>query len=77
LIHILDCNKNSLDWSREFELYFSTPLDVYHPDFYLSANMLRNEIIGACNEWANIFAHSLPNSDLYYLEITDYPGYED
>jgi len=75
LIHILDCNKNSLDWSREFELYFSTPLDVYNQDFDLSANMLRNDIMRACTEWANKFAHSLPNPNLYYLEITDYPNY--
>lgn len=48
LLHIYDCNKNYLDWSREFELYFNIPLYVDHPDFHLSASLLRNDIIKVC-----------------------------
>lgn len=74
-LYIYDCNKNSLDWSREIELYFNTPLDVDQLDFDLSARFVRDDIINVCTTWANKFAHLLLNPDLYYLEIIDFPVY--
>lgn len=70
-INILDCNKNPINCSKELKLYFNTSTDIDHPDYHISANVLRYDIIRACNEWANKFAHSLPNPNLYYLEIMD------
>ena len=72
-LHIYDCNKNSLGWDREIELYFNTPLDVDHPAFDLYICFVRDEIIKVCTGWENEFAHILPNPDLYYLEIIDCP----
>lgn len=76
LLHIYDCNRNSLNWSRKLELYFNIPLDEHDPGYDISASILRNDIIKVCRGWANEFSHLLPNPDLYYLEIIDHPGYE-
>jgi hypothetical protein len=48
LVHIYDSNKNSIDRSYEFELYFKIPLDKSDPEYDLSLQDLKDDIVADC-----------------------------
>jgi hypothetical protein len=48
IIDVFDCNKNSIDRSFEIEMYFNIPLHEYDPEYDLSVQDLREDIIAAC-----------------------------
>jgi hypothetical protein len=45
---VYDCNKNIIDKYFEFELYFDIHLVSGNPEYNLSVNILREDIIAVC-----------------------------
>ena len=76
-VNLYDSNKNSLDKSFEFEAYFKIPLDESNPEYDLSLQDLKKDIVAVCTWWGKEFAHSLPDCNLYYMDISGYYGDND